>query len=150
MSRAIVVGALLAMAAQAGGADLPDPGMLAKVELSAPEKLAPGQDGTLALTIVPTGTKEAPTHLETAFPVKATLTASPGVTIGKDKLAKTDATQLERKAIRFEVPLKLAAAGDHEIRAKVKFAVCIEDPRTAETKVCLPQDREVVYQVKAK
>ncbi len=151
MSPGIVIGALLAVVAQAGGADVPDAAKLAKIDTAgSTAQVAPGKDGRLVLAIVPTGTPDAPTHLETAFPVKVTLAATSGVSVAKDKLSKVDAAQLDRKGIRFEVPLKVVSPGEHEIRAQVKFAVCIEDPKTTETKVCLPQDRQVVYVVKAK
>lgn len=151
MSPGFVVGALLAMVTQAGGPDVPDAARLARIDTTGSAvAIAPGQAGKLVLAVVPTGTKDAPTHLETAFPVRVTLAAPAGVTLPKDKLTKADATRLDRKGIRFEVPIQVAGAGDHEIRAKVKFAVCIEDPRTAETRVCLPQDREVAFLVKAR
>ncbi len=151
MSPGIVIGALLAVVAQAGGADVPDAAKLAKIDTAgSTAQVAPGKDGKLVLAIVPTGTADAPTHLETAFPVKVTLTAAGGASVAKDKLSKVDATQLDRKGIRFEVPLKVVSPGQHEIRAQVKFAVCIEDPKTTETRVCLPQDRQVVFVVKGK
>jgi hypothetical protein len=152
MSPGFVIGALLALLTQAGGPAIPDAARLARVDTAgSTTAVGRGKPGKLVLNVVPTGTKDAPTHLETAFPVRVTLTAPPGLSIAKGVLTKADASLVDRKkGLRFEVPLRAEAAGQHELRARVKFAVCVEDPATSETRVCLPQDREVALRVSAR
>jgi hypothetical protein len=148
MTPALALAALISLAAAGGAPNVPDAAQLATIETRA--ELAPAGDGKLVISIVPTGTKDAPTHLETAFPVKVTLTAPEGLAVPKPALTKADAARLERKEIRFDVPFKAAAPGKHPLKGRVKFAVCVEDPKTTETLVCLPQDRELSYVVEVK
>lgn len=118
----------------------PDPRTLAKVEASAsPAQVKAGASGKLVVEIRATGTAATPSHLELGAPTRVSLVAPAGIELAKLKLAKGDATAWDKKHVRFEVPFKATAAGNHEVTARVEFAVCAEDPKTGRVLVCLPQ-----------
>jgi hypothetical protein len=146
MPQVLVLGMLIATAS--GGLQGPASEQLARVETAgSTAEVALGKQGRLVVEISPTGTPEAPTHLETAFPTRLALTAPPDVRLAKEKLAKADAARMERQTIRFEIPLTASSPGRHEISGRVDFAVCVEDPKTNETLACYPQRREITHAV---
>jgi hypothetical protein len=148
MNHVLVLGLLLASAA---GAHAQAPAQLARVDTSgSTAEIAAGEEGRLVVEIAPTGTPGAPTHLETAFPTRVALAAPAGLRLTKDRFAKADAAQMEQQRIRFEVPFTASARGRQEIKGRVDFAVCVEDPKTRATVACYPQKREIAHAVVVK
>lgn len=149
MSTAPVVALFLSLAAgQAAPGRPADPAALARVDTAgSTSELAVGKEGRLVLEVVPTGGAEAPTHLELAFPIKVAVEAPAGVKVAKPKLARADAAKLDPNGIRFEVGLAGVSPGKHEVKARVDFAVCVENPKTHATEACYPQKRDVVLAV---
>jgi hypothetical protein len=140
---------LAAVALLAGAPAIPQ--RLARVDtVGSSAEVAAGAGGKLVIAVFADGTPEAPTHLELQFPVRVAVEASPGLSIAKPRFARADAAKLERQEVRFEVPFKGLAPGAQELRARLDYAVCVEDPKTRETLVCLPQKKEIVHAVTVK
>jgi uncharacterized lipoprotein NlpE involved in copper resistance len=98
-----------------------------------------GKLGSLAVSLEPRGEY----HINQDYPMSIELTGPEGVSFPKPKLDKPDAAQFDDKVARFDVPFTAAAAGEHQIQAKVKFAVC-----TPET--CVPDERTLALAVAVK
>lgn len=106
---------------------------------AAPAALKAGQQGTLHLAITPVGK----THVHPQAPLKVTLTASAGLTLGKASLGRADLADPKAEAPRFDVPFTAAAAGPQQARAKVDFFICSDA-------WCVKQVREVTIPVDVK
>ncbi len=63
-------------------------------------------------------------HLNQDFPFSVELEGPATVTFPKATLEKGDAAEFTDDAARVDVPFTPAAAGEHEVRARVSFAVC--------------------------
>jgi hypothetical protein len=72
-----------------------------------------------------------------------TLTATPGLKLGKEKLGRADVLDPKAGAPRFEVPFTAAAAGAQEATAKVDFFICSDT-------WCVKQIRDVKVAVSVK
>ena len=84
------------------------------------QSLAPGEKGTLVLSIVPVGK----VHVHPQAPLKITLQSTPGLKLEKTTLGKADPVDPKADGRRFEVPFVAQAAGKQEARAKVDFFIC--------------------------
>ncbi len=130
--------ALTATAARAA-----DPGEEAArsyaIEATGPATLKPGATGTLVLAIKPT----AKVHVHPQAPLKISLTATPGLTLGKSALGRKDLADPKAEAPRFEVPVTAAAAGKQEASAKVDFFICSDQ-------WCVKQVRDVTGAIEAR
>ncbi len=104
-----------------------------------PAALKTGAAGTLQLTITPLNK----THVHPQAPLKVTLTATPGLKLGKEKLGRADVLDAKAEAPRFEVPFTAAAAGAQEATAKVDFFICSDA-------WCVKQIRDVKVAVSVK
>jgi hypothetical protein len=96
-----------------------------------------GAAGKLVLSIVPV----AGTHVHPQAPLKIALSATPGLTLSKDRLGHKDAVDPKAEGPRFEVPFTAAQAGAQEARAKVDFFICSDQ-------WCVKQTRDVAVPVK--
>ncbi len=94
-----------------------------------------GKEGTFNVTVTP----KAPWHMNLDFPTSLAVTAPEGVTLAKAELRKDDATKLDETSAAFAVKFTPAAAGDKDLSAKFKFAVCQDE-------ACSPVTEE--FQVK--
>ncbi len=63
-------------------------------------------------------------HLNQDFPFSVELEGPADVSFPKATLGKGDAAEFEDEAARVDVPFTPSAAGEHEVRARVAFAVC--------------------------
>jgi 2-oxoglutarate dehydrogenase E2 component (dihydrolipoamide succinyltransferase) len=105
-----------------------DPGFELAAQPAGP--YAAGKLGTFAVSLTPRGVY----HVNQEYPVSISLQGDTGLSFPKSQLAKGDAATFGEKLARFEVPFTAASAGDHEVRAKVKFAVCTPEN-------CVPDER---------
>ncbi len=96
--------------------------------LEGEEGYAAGDEGRFAVRF--TGAGEY--HLNSEFPTRITIEAPDALTLPKAELRGGDAAEFTEEAARFDVPFTAAEAGEHQVRAKVEFAVC--NPQT-----CIPQ-----------
>lgn len=96
--------------------------------LEGQEGYAAGAEAQFAIQL--TGAGEY--HLNAEFPTRITVEGAEGLTLPKAELRGGDAAEFTEERARFDVPFTAAAAGEHEVRAKVEFAVC--NPET-----CIPQ-----------
>lgn len=96
--------------------------------LEGAEGYATGDESRFAIRL--TGAGEY--HLNSEFPTRITVEAPEALTLAKAELRGGDAAEFTEELARFEVPFTAAEAGEHEVRAKVEFAVC--NPQT-----CIPQ-----------
>ena len=94
-----------------------------------------GREGSFNVTVTP----KAPWHMNLDFPTSLAVTAPEGVTLAKAELRKADATKLDEQSAAFAVKFTPAAAGDKDLSAKFKFAVCQDE-------ACSPVTEE--FQVK--
>lgn len=94
-----------------------------------------GKEGSFNVTVTP----KAPWHMNLDFPTSLAVTAPEGVTLAKAELRKADATTLDDKSAAFAVKFTPAAAGEKDLSAKFKFAVCQDE-------ACSPVTEE--FQVK--
>jgi hypothetical protein len=98
-----------------------------------------GKLGSLAVSLEPRGEY----HINQDYPMSIEITGPDGVSFPKARLDKPDAAKFDDNVARFDVPFTAAAAGEHQIQAKVKFAVC-----TPET--CVPDERTLALAVAVK
>ncbi len=145
LAAAVAVFVALALALQAPAARAADPGDEAArsytIEATGPATLRPGATGTLVLAIKPT----AKVHVHPQAPLKITLAATPGLTLGKSALGRKDLGDPKAEAPRFEVPVTAAAsaAGRQEATAKVDFFICSDQ-------WCVKQVRDVKVAIDVK
>jgi hypothetical protein len=96
-----------------------------------PASLKAGASGMLRLVIEPVGA----VHVDPKAPLKVTLTATPGLKLGKAQLGRSDAVQAGQ-GVSFAAPFTAAAAGQQEVKAKLDFFVCTDQ-------WCVKQARDV-------
>jgi hypothetical protein len=100
-----------------------------------PATLKAGAAGTLRLAIEPVGT----VHVDPKAPIKVTLTATPGLSLGKAQLGRADAVPAGQ-GVTFAAPVTAATAGRQEVKAKLDFFVCTDQ-------WCVKQARELTVAV---
>jgi hypothetical protein len=98
--------------------------------------LAVGERGVLALSF----RCDPGIHLQARAPFRATLSATPGLALGRDRLAWADAADSRPEAPRFEVAFTAAAPGAQAATVHLAYFLC---SRTW----CLRQEREVEVRV---
>jgi hypothetical protein len=103
-----------------------------------PASLQAGGSGTLRLVIEPAGA----VHVDPRAPLKVTLTATPGLKLGKAQLGRSDAVPAGQ-GVSFAAPLTAAAAGKQEVKAKLEFFVCTDQ-------WCVKQARDVSVAVEVR
>ncbi len=114
------------------GADPKDDRYALKVDVV---EATAGREGSFNVTVTP----KAPWHMNLDFPTSLAVTAPDGVTLAKAELRKDDALTLDENSAAFAVKFTPAAAGDKDLSAKFKFAVCQDE-------ACSPVTEE--FQVK--
>ncbi|MBL4688389.1 MAG: hypothetical protein JKY37_27625 [Nannocystaceae bacterium] len=97
-----------------------------------------GEVGTVMVKVVPKG----PWHMNLEYPTSLKITAPDALAVTKSEMKKADAT-LDETHCEFAVEFKPAAAGDHEVTGKIKFAVCKDE-------ACSPVTEEVAFKVAVK
>lgn len=116
-----------------------------KLAIEMPANAKPGSEAVAKITVTP----GAGFHVNTEYPIKLTLTDTPGVKLEKSELAaggskaKGDAEALDEKQLVLAVKLTPAASGTYTINGNFKFAVCDKDQ-------CLPKREAIAIQVAAK
>jgi hypothetical protein len=98
--------------------------------------LATGERGKLVLVIRAQGSW----HVDPRTPLKVDLVAPAGLQLEKTRLGKKDVVDPKSESPRLEAPFTAAAAGRHDVRAKLDFFVCSAD-------ACVKQVREVAIPV---
>lgn len=111
-----------------------DPSFMLQLKPAGP--YATGKLGTVVLDLEP----REPYHVNQEYPMSVSVSAKDGITLPKAELQKGDAAEYTEKRARFEVPFTPTAAGEHQIEAHVRFAVC-----TPET--CVPDERKLALAV---
>lgn len=89
----------------------------------APAQVAKGGKATLALEIALT---RPDVHVQSEFPLKVALVPSAGLAVEKHSLGHADAVDPGAKGRRWEVPLTAQAAGQQQVEATLRFALCKE------------------------
>jgi hypothetical protein len=79
-------------------------------------------------------------HAQAQAPLRATLTASPGVALARDRLGWPDVVGPRSEAPRLEVPFAALAAGAQTVKVRLEFFAC-------SNAWCVRQDREAVLSV---
>ena len=95
-----------------------------------------GGEGRIVLALEPL----AKVHVDPRAPLKVTLSATPGLALGKERLAFKDAVDPKAEMPRFEIPFVAKAKGPQEAKAKLDFFLCSDE-------WCVKQTREVVVAV---
>ncbi len=80
-------------------------------------------------------------HLNELFPFSLAVEGE-GLNFPKDTLAQTDAAEWSEESARFDIPFT-PAAGEHEVRATVRFAMC--NPTS-----CVPKTAELALNLAAR
>ncbi|MEM6995590.1 MAG: hypothetical protein AAF721_34080 [Myxococcota bacterium] len=117
---------------------------------------APGGDDRYALQIEPPAEAKAgvvgkavvkvvpkdPWHMNLDYPTSLKITAPDGLSVANANLKKADA-KLDESNCEFAVEFTPAAAGEHDVSGKIKFAVCKDE-------ACSPVTEEVNFKVAVK
>ncbi len=85
-----------------------------------PAKATVGEKATASVTIA---TKKG-WHLNAEAPLTLKLNPSPGVTVDKPKLTRTDLAATSENSARFDVSLAASNPGTSEIAAEAGFVLC--------------------------
>lgn len=85
-----------------------------------PAKATVGEKATASVTIA---TKKG-WHLNAEAPLTLKLNPSPGVTVDKPKLTRTDLAATSENSARFDVALAASHPGTSEITAEAGFVLC--------------------------
>ena len=104
-----------------------------------PGSLKVGEAGALRIAIKPT----PKAHVHPEAPLKVVLSATPGLTLAKQKVGRADLADPKAEAPRFEVAVKGAAAGKQQVTAALDFFICSDA-------WCVKQAREVKLDVDVK
>jgi hypothetical protein len=105
----------------------------------APAGLKVGETGALRVAIKP-----APkAHVHPEAPLKVTLSATPGLTLAKQKVGRAELSDPRAEAPRFEVAVTGAVAGKQQASAMLDFFICSDA-------WCVKQVREVKVDVDVK
>ncbi|MEM9194543.1 MAG: hypothetical protein AAGF12_35525 [Myxococcota bacterium] len=89
-----------------------------------------GELSQFAISLTPRGEW----HVNEEFPISVELTVPEGIDVPKAELGQSDAAEFGEEAARFDVPFTPSATGEHEVSAKVSFAVCTPSN-------CIPDER---------
>ena len=95
---------------------------------------APGQEGRFEIRLTPKGRY----HVNQEFPMGITLTGPSGVSLPPGELGREAAAQFGEQIARFDVPFTASAAGQHQVQARVSFAVCTPES-------CMPDERTLAF-----
>ncbi|KPK16931.1 MAG: hypothetical protein AMJ62_03325 [Myxococcales bacterium SG8_38] len=79
-------------------------------------------------------------HVNQEYPIRVDLSAGPALKLEKQKLVKDDAKEFGEEKVRFVAALEPSAAGEHEVRCDVSFAMCTDEN-------CILEKRTVTMQV---
>lgn len=79
-------------------------------------------------------------HAQAQAPLRATLTASPGVALARDRLGWPDVVGPRSESPRLEVPFTAGAPGPQTVKVRLEFFAC-------SSSWCAKQDREVSLDV---
>lgn len=79
-------------------------------------------------------------HAQAQAPLRATLTASPGVALARDRLGWPDVAGPASESPRLEVPFTAVAPGAQTVKVRLEFFAC-------SSSWCAKQDREAVLSV---
>ena len=121
----------------------PEEGTLA---IEAPSDAKSGAEAIAKITVTP----GAGYHVNTAYPVKLSLTPPTGVTLAKSEFvsggadgAAGDAATMSEQLLTFAVKLTAAQPGSYTVNGSFKFAVCNHDS-------CLPKTEPIAIAVAVK
>lgn len=98
--------------------------------------LAPGERGVLVIAVRP----EPGVHVQTQAPLRATISASPGLAPARDRLGWADVVGPRSGAPRLEVAFEATAPGPQSAKVRLEFFVC-------GSSWCVRQERELVLPV---
>lgn len=79
-------------------------------------------------------------HLNEDFPTSVQIEAVDGLGLAQTSLNKGGAAEFGESSARFDVPFTPTAAGEHQVQARVSFAVCSEQS-------CVPKTHTVALAV---
>jgi hypothetical protein len=129
--------AALALLASGGARAEPDAGKSYEISTKgSTATVRAGGEGRIVLALEPL----AKVHVDPRAPLKITLSATPGLALGKERLAFKDAVDPKAEMPRFEVPFVAKAKGPQEAKAKLDFFLCSDE-------WCVKQTREVAVAV---
>ena len=83
-------------------------------------------------------------HVNKEYPAKLIIDDAGGLTVESTKITKDKAAKLTDKELAFDVGFTATKAGKSEIKATLKFGVCLED------QACEAKTETVVLKVEAK
>jgi hypothetical protein len=98
-----------------------------------------GKPGSFAITVRPKNEY----HLNLEFPTSVSIKAPEAVALDSTVLGKKDASVFSEQLIRFTVRFKPAAAGAHQVKSEVAFAVCTP-------KICIPKKETLTIELSVK
>jgi len=104
-----------------------------------PAEATAGKEGEVVVRVVP----KEPWHMNLDFPTSLKVTPPEGITLVDADLEKGDARKLDDRTCEFAVKFTPAAAGEHTMTGKFKFAVCQDE-------ACSPVSEEVQMRVAVK
>ncbi len=97
-----------------------------------------GQPAQLAIELV--GRNDW--HVNAEYPFSVQMSTDAPVSVPEARLGRGDAAEFGEEKVRLLVPITASAAGTHEVRAFVRFAMCTEG-------ACLPMERTLSLPVNA-
>jgi hypothetical protein len=138
--RPVLLAAALLLASAARAADPGDAATTYRVTAQgSTAEVKAGKEGKIVLVFEALGK----VHVDPRAPLKITLSSTPGLKLGKEKLAHQDAVDAKAEMPRFEVPFTAVAKGKQEAKAKLDFFLCSDA-------WCVKQTREVAVAVDVK
>jgi hypothetical protein len=96
-----------------------------------------GEKSRFAIVLLPRGDY----HINQQFPTSVTITAPKTLSIEKTQLVKTDASEFTEQRAKFDIPFSSSEKGEHQLDARVSFAVCT-------SKTCVPFQKNLTVTVK--
>jgi len=109
------------------------------LQIEPPAEAAAGKEGEVVVRVVP----KKPWHMNLEFPTSLKVTPPDGITLVNADLKKADARTLDDDSCEFAVKFTPAAAGEHTMTGKFKFAVCQDE-------ACSPVTEDVEFKVAVK
>jgi len=109
------------------------------LQIEPPAEATAGSEGEVVVRVVP----KEPWHMNLDFPTSLEVTPPEGITLAEAKQGKGDARKLDDSACEFAVKFTPAAAGEHTMTGKFKFAVCQDE-------ACSPVTEDVEFTVAVK
>ncbi|HET8724389.1 MAG TPA: hypothetical protein VFM53_09340 [Anaeromyxobacteraceae bacterium] len=141
MFRTTLAVLLLAAAAPALAAGVPDPATTYKVVTDGSSRtLEVGKKGKVVVDVVPL---EKGIHVNREFPLKYKVEPSAGLRVDKVEWKRTDAVDPGADNPRFEIPVTAAAKGGQSVTVQMRFAICSDA-------WCVPQTRTVTVPIDVK